>query len=481
MPRPALAGAVLLAVLVALAWMRGIDHDESQYVAAARLTAAGLLPYRDYAYLQTPLQPFAFAPLVWLFGPLDLAWPALRIANALLGGLTVAATWRAMRTAGVDERTATMCAGLFATCDILLFSAGTARNDALPAALFAVALVPILRAERGDGTMGGALLAGLLLSAAAAAKVSYALPAATYGIWALLHHRHRPTSVALGALPSIVLVAALAAAAPDGFAFGTLIFPARAPAEWYAATGRAWKLGLAIKAIDTAKFLALGPALLALVLVARWGRPSLLAWLTLAGVASALLPSPTWRQYLLPALPPLFVMLALRLERLPPARGWYRAFAGFAAIGLVPSIVAVTSGTGMIVGVAETRALAVQSVGGTVATLSPQFLPDNALPDPRFATGPFYFRSRALVTASREARLHLVSHPRLTASFAMRPPDFILVGGEGTWASGTDELDRLLERWAVTRGWGRVDTGGRLRLYAPPAARRAALPAIRPE
>jgi hypothetical protein len=481
-PRPAFAGAVLVVVLVALAWLRGIDHDESQYVAAARLTAAGLLPYRDYAYLQTPLQPFAFAPVVWLFAPLDLAWPALRIANALLGCLTVAATWRAMRVTGVEARTATICASLFAACDILLFSAGTARNDALPAALFAGALIPMLRAEAGEGTRRSALLIGLLLSAAAAAKISYALPAAAYGAWALARPRHRPMYVALGAVPPLLLVGALAALAPDGFIFGTLTFPAHAPAEWYVATGRAWKLGLAMKAVDTLKFLALGPALLALLLVVRRRSPSLLAWLTLAGVASALLPSPTWRQYLLPALPPLFVLLALRWEQRPPARPWRWAMATFAVAGLAPSLVAATTGTGMAIAQAETRELASLSLYGTVSTLSPQFLPSGADPDPRFATGPFYFRSHSLLPPPREAQLNLVSQRRLDASFAAYPPELILVGGEGKWTSGNDELDRRLERWAIAHQWMRVDDGtALLRLYAPPVAGRAALPAIRPE
>jgi hypothetical protein len=63
-----LAAAALGFLLVALAILRPVDHDESQYVAAARLTAAGLLPYRDYPYFQTPLQPFLFAPLAGAAG-----------------------------------------------------------------------------------------------------------------------------------------------------------------------------------------------------------------------------------------------------------------------------------------------------------------------------------------------------------------------------------------------------------------------------
>ena len=54
--------------MVLLALIRPLKHDESQYVAAAVLTAHGQMLYCDFAYLQTPLQPFLFAPLAWLFG-----------------------------------------------------------------------------------------------------------------------------------------------------------------------------------------------------------------------------------------------------------------------------------------------------------------------------------------------------------------------------------------------------------------------------
>ena len=65
--RGAFAIAGLTLWLIGLAFVRKLSIDESQYIASAFLTAQGLLPYRDYAYLQTPLQPFAFAPLQWLF------------------------------------------------------------------------------------------------------------------------------------------------------------------------------------------------------------------------------------------------------------------------------------------------------------------------------------------------------------------------------------------------------------------------------
>lgn len=459
--RPALLLPVLIAVFVALAVLRPVDHDESQYVAAAMLTADGWLPYRDFAYLQTPLQPFAFAPIAWVAG--EAVWPALRVVNALLGVVTIAAAWRAMRESGVAPGIATACAALFAASDVLLFSVGTARNDALPAALVAVALIPMLRAERGAGTRGGALLAGLLLAAAAAAKISYASPAAAYGVYALAVCRHRPGWVALGALPAVALVLWLWAAAPAGFVFGTLTFPAEAPAEYYAAAGRAWKLSAGTKLFDTIKFLALGPALLALLVVARDRRRGyrLLDLLIVAGLVAAVLPAPVWRQYLLPALVPLFVRLGLAWSVRPPSRGWRIAAVVFACAGLAPSVEALATGGSLHDGLAVAHALRGER---NVATLSPQVLPH--APDRRFATGPFYFRSRALLTEPEERALHLVSQARLDM-LAVDPPPRILVGGEGRWTSGDDRLDAALERWALANGY-RLDRriGPRFRLYA---------------
>jgi hypothetical protein len=94
--------------LIALAFVRPLSVDESQYVAATALTAKGLLPYRDFAYLQTPLQPFAFAPLQWVFaGHLLLA---MRVTNALLGLVTIMLVHGAARRLGASARAAA-CGG----------------------------------------------------------------------------------------------------------------------------------------------------------------------------------------------------------------------------------------------------------------------------------------------------------------------------------------------------------------------------------
>jgi len=111
--------------------------------------------------------------------------------------------------------------------------------------------------------------------------------------------------------------------------------------------------------------------------------------------------------------------------------------------------------------------------GRWVTTLSPQFLPATGrLPDPRFATGPFYFRSHGLIDGRAEIIDRLVSRDGVDRAFAPpggHPPEAILVGGEGPWTSGDAALDVVLERWATAHRYRAVSVGdGRFRLYVRP-------------
>ncbi len=463
----------LSVLLIALALLRPVDHDESQYVAAALLTAHGLLPYQDFAYLQTPLQPYLFAPIAALAGA--WTWPALRINNALLGAATIAAVHRAARIGGASPRAANIATALFASCDILLFSIGTARNDALPAACLALALPAIVRTARDQASRRDAILIGALLAAAATAKISYALPALTYGIWTLFRADRRPWWTLLGTLPFVALTTALFLQAPEGFLFGVLGFPGQAPTEWY--QSRPWKLSNTAKIADTLKFLALGPALLAIAAVTgrrhRWHR--ILDLLIVAGLIAALAPVPTWRQYLLPMLPALFVRLALVWHTHPPGRAMRIAAVVFACAGLAPTVEAVASdGIPMLAAMHDDAAIRAtldrEHISGPVASLSPQFLPGRAI-DPRFATGPFYFRSIALLNADQEYQLHLVSQARM---HLLGYPPAILTGGEGAWSSGDDRIDAALATYAIREGYRAVPVPNtRFTLYvAPPALPR---------
>src|SRR4051794_3399724 len=129
----AFAFAALALWLAAIVFLRKLSIDESQYVASAVLTSKGLLPYRDYAYLQTPLQPFAFAPLEWLFAGHVLI--ALRLTNAMLGGLTMLLVFATARRMGATAGAAFAAASMLAVCEPFTWSVGVARNDMLPAVL----------------------------------------------------------------------------------------------------------------------------------------------------------------------------------------------------------------------------------------------------------------------------------------------------------------------------------------------------------
>lgn len=468
---------LLIGTLALLAMARPIDHDESQYVAAAVL-AWGKLPYRDFAYLQTPLQPLLLAPFAALAGV--YAYPVLRLMNALLGAITVAAIYGASREGGVAPRVALASAALFATCDIFLFSVSVARNDALPGAMLAGACWLMMRTSHGRGGAGGAILIGLLLAGAAAAKISYAIPATAYGLYALIDRRHRPVAVALGTAPVMALVAWLWAIAPDAFWFDVITFPAQAPIDWYANGPRAAKLSMAGKLADTLKFLALGPALLALwVIVRQRGklqRPPILDVLIVAGLIAALLPTPTWRQYLLPVLPPLFIGLALAWHARPAGSRQRVAAIMLACAGLAPTVEALVgaarSGLPMAQAVHESAAIAAAldsaGVSGPIATLSPQFVPGTGRPiDQRFATGPFLYRSHSLLSAGQARRWQMITgDDRLPITPA---PAALLTGGEDRWTSGNAAIDGALRRHPPFDRWREMPVASdRFRLFLPP-------------
>src|SRR6476469_11135913 len=123
--RGAFAIAGLTFWLIGLAFVRKLSIDESQYIVAAVLTSKGLLPYRDYAYLQTPLQPFAFAPLQWLFAGHVLI--AMRLANALLGAGAMMLVFGSARRMGATAGAALATAAMLTTCEAFTWSAGVAR------------------------------------------------------------------------------------------------------------------------------------------------------------------------------------------------------------------------------------------------------------------------------------------------------------------------------------------------------------------
>lgn len=438
-----LAFAAVLAWLLAGALARPLSPDEGQYLAAAWLASQGFLPYADFAYLQTPLQPFIFAPLNWLFP--GHAFLATRLANALLAFAAVLLVHATARRLGATRRAALAAALLLPACYPFLW-AGLARNDMLPAALL---MLGLWLASATDNRWR-LLAAGAALSLAAGVKISYALPAV--GVAAVLLISRDPLArraglwLALGQALGSVPTVALALADLRAFLFEALTFPARAPLLWYEEAGEGHRLG-ARRFLRLLTAMAKGPALVAALLVAsawvrdrqRWARDSgarVLAAAALGGLVSALLNRPFHPPYLIPALPPLFALFALALSGMGrPGPAWRLALALSVALGLargvgnlaraidqgVPPAIVVES-----IGRELGRSLTALQVRGAIATVHGEHIVDSghAL-DPRFAAGPFLFRTRGML-AREDARAWRIATRDRPMSRAEAPGAFVI-------------------------------------------------------
>jgi 4-amino-4-deoxy-L-arabinose transferase-like glycosyltransferase len=442
--RTAFTFAALAMWLLAIALVRPLSVDESQYVASTALAARGLLPYRDFAYLQTPLQPMVFAPLQGLFaGHLLLA---MRIANALLGLVAIMLVYGAARRAGASERSALAASAMLVACESFAWCVGVARNDLLPAALLSLGLWLIVR---GAGWIR--LGAGVAFGLAASAKISYAVPAAAVflaGLWtADPAERRRQLWFAAGVVIGLVPTFVLAALAPRAFLAEAIVFPATAPTQYYTHIGKGWRLGLA-RFGQLLIAAAIGPALIASAEIVRrsWAEPR--RWLgdpvrrtmiaaALGGLVSAGLNKPFQIFYLLPALPPLFVLTALVFSEGTARRPWrLGAWAMFIAAGFVPVagwfVHAAIDGLPPALD-AERRsqalgaALRAQHVEGPIATLAGQYVPRGYSVDPRFAAGPFLYRTTGFV-APEQAREWRIATRDQPAILTERPPGAIVTG-----------------------------------------------------
>lgn len=484
------AGAVFACLLLVAAAFHDIDHDEGQYVAAVALMRGGL-PYRDFAYLQTPLQPLLFAPLAWV----AQGWlvPGLRALNALLCVGAVAMLWLAARGLDASRRAATLAAAGLATSHMLLFAGSVARNDALPLLLHVTGLWLFLSAMRRSDGEGRYLLAGVALAAAASAKISYGLPAAALGGFALLHLRtlgaRGVAALALGGVIGALPTAWLWVLAPEAARFGIIDYALTAPVEWRTLNGQAFMLDAPLSAVRLLRFLAEGCALLALLAVGgsmlrRWRRRApahlsvaLLEVVIVAGLLAAWLPRPVYVQYLGPLLPALLLRFALLLDR-----PFWRTRAGHALLA-----------TAMLAGTLETAAQVARNVShgsplaalagdahaigrimrsqraaGPIVTLSPERMADSGVAlDPRFATGAFLFRSPA---ATREHSP--VTSRNAAAAFAAAPPAAILTGAEASPSPAAPRgLDAALADWAQACGYRATTLPSRaMRLYVRPDA-----------
>ena len=470
----------LALALVVLVFATPFNHDEDQYLAASVLAAKARL-YRDFLYVQTPLQPELTAPLTGL-AP-GWTYLVLRLFSAACGLAALAGAWLAQRRMDVGRGVAAASTLLLACCYTFQYCASVVRNDALPMALLVWAIAAAAGALREDERRPwlGWAACGLLLGAAVSAKISFApLLAATalfvgFRAAGLRSLRSAAWSFGFGGLAGLAPIALAWARSPEAVGFALVGFWADGPRRWYVANGLEHRMEPGSKLLYGLGDLLLGPALaaLALVLLARLRppRPSaaapaaagLLDLMILAGLVAAFAPSPTYKQYFAPLLPPLFVRLGLTASqaRLP---AWGR---GVLALGAVTGLImfamrigeaARTGRWAPIVVARQDRwigdTLRQAHASGAIATLSAHAVLDSGYPlDRRFAGGAMVYRSADGFDAALRRRLHITSPASLAVDLDARPPAAIVTGYEDGGGDTRVRLDVPLRAYALSRGY----------------------------
>jgi hypothetical protein len=458
------------------ALLRAVNHDESQYVGAIALMRHSL-PYRDFAYLQTPLQPLVMSPLSLC--PAGWIIIATRATNAALGFLTILFLSRSLCGRASSWAALVALAALLCSAPFLLASS-LARNDALAMVLLAAALPPMLSAIASP-TAARFVLGGALLGFAASAKLNAALPAAGAGLFLLLRVRvygaRALLAFGVGLLVGLLPALIMASIAPGAFRFDVFDYNLKAPVQWWTSISQSAELHPVRRLLKLLGQASLGSVLVALVAIGvDRGRTDERRFLDLmigGGLLAAFLPVPALMQYLVPLLPPLFVRFALALDGArPTARNGLIALAALGSIaGLTSSLIVRFAGLELIRSVNYGREVAALAGGREVVTLSSEYIAGNGVSlDPRFATGPFLYRTRGQLGELAEANGHAVVVESIDRSLTSRRPAVIVFGAESEpflpdYPRG---LDQPLIDWGRTHRYRSVDLGGGLQALVAP-------------
>lgn len=517
----------LALALAAGSLLAPFNHDEDQYFAAARAAFSGQI-YRDFIYLQTPLN-------VW-FGQAVLALTpgygllALRLATALaatlLLGIVAATNRRLYAPTGRYPSAPLLGVGLIAASYSFLFAASLFRNDMLPALLETAALaLAVLHLPGGSARRGfrPAIAAiGLLLGLAASAKGNYGLLPAAPGLWLLLNRARTPRQrIGDGALLTLGFLVGLAPSIvclvrqPEAFLWQVVHFGAKAPLDWYHATGDDARLTPAGRLGDIFLILIQSPALVALILVLlaqpllrrkpanglpvrtaqERQRDRLLDLFLIVSFLAAAVPNPAWRQYFVTLLPPLALRLPGALETLGGGRPRRIALTLLIVTGLagviawaVPLVdTALHPKRSIVTRWRESRWIGAEAAAhapsGPVASLSPHLLLDSGVRiDPRFVSGVFVYRWDRPEERAPILRQNGVTAASAPCVLAAHPPAALVVGYEsGRGNSFGVDLEGPLRHFAESRGYRRIDSPfGRAVLYIRPQRNESSAPSPDP-
>jgi hypothetical protein len=470
--------AVAAAVIALSILVRSVNHDEGQYVAAIELARHGL-PYLDFAYLQTPLQPLLFSPL----GVLPAGWLLLgaRLANGVLGLLTVLFVMLAVR-GRVSVRSVAIAVAALICSESFLLASSLARNDALPMTLLAAAVVVLLHGIGAQRRTISFASAGLLLGLATSAKINAGFPAAAAGAFVLLRRRRfgwRAAAAFLaGGIVGMVPVFVLAAAAPAQFVFDNFVYNIEAPRQWWSAVGRGSWLEVRYRIPILIALAAQGTGLLGTIAAAidrkRCDERLLIDLMILGALASAYLPVPAFAQYLVPLVPLAAVRFAFAIDSLSVERKrLLLALTGVCcALGLVHTgafiVRTVRRGDDLWRGVQQGREIASAAAGHPVVALSPERVAgSDTILDRAFVTGPFLFRTSGQLSSEALRFGYSPNWQRIDAALDAAKPRIIVTGGEAQphlplFPHG---LDAPLAAWAERHRYRPIALTGGLTLW----------------
>ena len=466
--RMAVVGSGLLAIVLLLfmrAMARELNHDEHQFIApGALLLRAGLLPYRDYPLFHMPDLVFIFAAIFATTSHLLLA---ARCFNTLCAALLLLSVFAvAGRRFRVLQEARLMVAFgfvlLLSVNPFFRFTAGRAWNHDLPVLASVAGFVALLHAGKADRGWLWIGAGGALLGIAVGTRLSFAPLVAPFALVTLffpargLRRISCLTIFSFGLAVAMLPSALLFLSAPSQFLFGNFTYNGTihslyrqeiAPGELSSLRRLAFPLQQLLKSPSD---LALAAGFVFFGLRPWWRA----GWRKIAdhreAVALVLLlpflflgswaPAVSYRQYYYPFVP--FLLLGniygiAREGRWQTRTTWLMAAVFFASLlEALPDL----PYTRTILHPSEWPVITVHGKGaeireflpqGRVLTLAPIFpLEANLGIYKELATGPFAWRTAALVDKKTQTAVGLLDPDDLDHFLQSSPPDGILTGFE---------------------------------------------------
>jgi 4-amino-4-deoxy-L-arabinose transferase-like glycosyltransferase len=505
--RPAWSWSLVAAVvaLTIIIWLTAfkqamlipLSHDEHQFVAAGRLVADGLLPYRDFPSNHMPYLALVYAAIFkatnWDLMP---ARVVSAVSAALATAIVFALTSSFLRGRRVFTRFTVSGAAclLLITNPIFTYTSGRAWNHDFPTLLTLAAVGLFLRAKPSAHPRRWLLTSGALVGLAIGTRLTYLLALLPFG-FAILFGRSaseelgkRSASIAFGAglaLASLPWLA-LFAAAPRQFVFGNITYQTLNTDYRELLAHRVGETLLG-KAVFFYHLLVDNPANLLLFLAfgiaAVWIAAQLLkrnldlsreiillGGLALVLFAGAFAATPSWYQYFYAPVPFLVLTITLAASFVRPADAhWERTLSWIAAVVLLAGGIGVVSQSdwrsvrdaGSWIPV-QAHELGDEVAGfvrqGTVLTLAPIFPLEGGLGIYNsLATGPFSWRVAPLLTQEKRREMGLITYGDLGTSLEANPPAAILVGfeagNEGFEQGSIGGLEVPLDEYAREHGY----------------------------